>query len=100
MTGEYRTDPHGDHVHDMDTEGTWASMPDAPRDGRVVEGRYDNGEIVRIRWAEDRVCVLSTEAPGAGQFGPGWEDEANGLYVDDPESWRPLAEVADPTVGA
>lgn len=69
--------------------GTWLNMADAPTDGTVIEGYYGPNEIVRVRFAEDRVCMLAGIAPGAGQFGEGWEDEANGLYANDPLAWRP-----------
>lgn len=71
----------------------WMSMHNAPRDGRWILGLYDDGKMV-IRWADRRRCVLATVAPGAGEFGPGWEDQENGLPVDPPHAWSdcPAAE--------
>lgn len=66
----------------------WHSMADAPRDGTVIDGYYGADEIVRIRWSAERVCMPASTAPGAGGFGPGWEDDANHLYMDDPTGWR------------
>lgn len=68
----------------------WLSMDTAPRDGTVILGWYGPDEQQRIRWAEERHCVLSSTAPGAGLFGPGWEDEVEGLNVEDPLSWKPV----------
>lgn len=62
-------------------------METAPRDGSVIIGLYDGVET-RVRWAEERRCMLSVVASGAGTFGPGWEDVTDLLVVDDPSRWR------------
>jgi hypothetical protein len=68
----------------------WQSMDTAPTDGTPILVLF-GGEEVEVRWAEDRVCMLAATAPGAGSFGPGWEDTANGLYTDEePSGWRPV----------
>lgn len=68
----------------------WLPMDEAPTDGSPIIGNFEHGEEVEIRWAEERRCMLASVAPGAGLFGPGWEDTYNGLYMDDPQSWRPV----------
>jgi hypothetical protein len=67
----------------------WRPMDTAPRDGTEIRGYFDPDEIVPIRWSEQRRCMLGDVAPGAGVYPPGWEDVANGLPVDDPQSWKP-----------
>jgi hypothetical protein len=67
----------------------WQPMEPAPTDGTPILGLFD-GQEVEMRWSEDRVCILAGTAAGAGTFGPGWEDTTNGLYVDEPECWRPV----------
>ena len=66
----------------------WEPLATAPKDGRTIIGLYDDGEC-EIRWADLRRCVLATVAPGAGEYGPGWEDLENCLPVDAPSAWRP-----------
>ena len=63
-------------------------MDDAPRNGTVIIGKYDEGGMA-IRWAETRRCMLAGVGGGNGYFGEGWEDEYNGLIVDDPTGWLP-----------
>lgn len=66
----------------------WRPMDEAPHDGTEILGWYGPDEIVRIRWAEERRCMLASVAPGAGLFGPGWECVAESLIVEDPLKWR------------
>jgi hypothetical protein len=65
----------------------------APQDGTPIIGVYgtDPREECELRWAEERHCVLASVAPGAGLFGPGWEDTLNGLAAEDPLWWRPVS---------
>jgi hypothetical protein len=64
----------------------WLSMDDAPKDGTVIVGKYGN-DVDWIRWAETRRCMLAGIGGGNGYFSEGWEDDENGLIVDDPEAW-------------
>lgn len=59
----------------------------APKDGTLIFGLYDDGEIL-IRWSERRQCMLAGVGGGNGYFGAGWEDDENHLIVDEPEKWR------------
>lgn len=81
----------------MSAAPAWQPMDTAPTDGTPILGYYGADEVVAIRWAESRECMLASVAPGAGLFGPGWEDVANGLYVDDPVSWAPITDENDTT---
>ena len=65
----------------------WLPMDKAPTDGTVIEGFY-GPDVVRIRWAEERHCMLYGVAPGTGILGEGWEQVDEGLYIDDPLGWR------------
>lgn len=68
--------------------GGWKGLSGAPQDGTLIEGLYDEGPCL-IRWAEARRCMLAGIGGGNGYFGPGWEDDYNGLIVDLPMAWRP-----------
>ena len=65
----------------------WQPLEAAPRDGSVIEGLYGE-ETCLIRWAETRRCMLAGIGGGNGYFGPGWEDDYNGLIADEPDAWR------------
>lgn len=71
------------------SERTWRPIDLDAKSRHWILGLYDDCEL-EIRWADNRQCMLSTVAPGAGQLGPGWEDRENHLPVDPPISWRPL----------
>ncbi|WP_027934557.1 hypothetical protein [Amycolatopsis thermoflava] len=77
-------------ANDLKPTSGWRAMHSAPRDGTELIGRYGDQEI-RIRWSEQRVCMLAPVAAGAGQLGEGWEDVCNQLYIDAPEAWKPVA---------
>ena len=64
---------------------TWHPMDTAPEDGTTVLGRYDEDEI-EVRWATRR-----TRWSG-DHLGPGWVAVVDGLYIDEPQCWRPLAD--------
>lgn len=67
----------------------WLPMETAPHDGSTIVGLYENGDEVELSWAsEGRTCMLASVAPGAGTFGPGWEDIENRLVADTPIAWR------------
>jgi hypothetical protein len=66
----------------------WLPMSDAPKDGTLIWGLYDDGPCL-IRWAEQRRCILAGIGGGNGYYGAGWEDDENGLIVDPPTAWRP-----------
>lgn len=78
-----------DDTDDTLTDTDWLPMDEAPQDGTEILGWYGPDEIVRIRWAEERRCMLASVAPGAGLFGPGWECVAESLIVEDPLKWQP-----------
>lgn len=68
------------------------NIDDAPRDGTVIDGLYGT-DWIPIRWAESRRCMLAGIGGGNGYFGPGWEDEFNGLIVDEPSAWREITQI-------
>lgn len=82
--------------HPSDAWGGWKTIWSAPKTGEIIEGLYDDGPCL-IRWAESRRCMLAGVGGGNGYFGPGWEDDYNGLIVDPPSAWRE-AEWADPHI--
>lgn len=72
------------------TRQYWFPMKDAPRDGTVIIGLYDDGEAL-ITWSKCPVCMLGTPH---GTFPPGWATAGNdtdrNLPMDEPKAWRPL----------
>lgn len=65
-------------------------MSEAPKDGTLIWGLYDENEECLIRWnSEQRKCMLAGIGGGNGYFGAGWEDDLNHLIVDVPLKWRP-----------
>lgn len=83
------------HKHDVwqaQQPGLWRQMASAPTNGTEIIGLvYD--EPIRMRWAEERKCMLAGLAPGAGLFGAGWEDTLDHLVIFEeagPVAWLPL----------
>ena len=69
------------------TSSGWYAMESAPRDGRTILG-WIQDEPQKMRWAEQRQCMLAGIGGGNGYFGPGWEDTENNLVIqDDPILW-------------
>lgn len=66
------------------------SISDAPRDGTVIVGLYDNGDECLTWWSKNRVCMLG---PRAGECGEGWathhSETDHNLPMDAPPCWRP-----------
>lgn len=70
----------------------WMNADEAPRDGSWFIG-FSNGDEVKMRWAEQRKCMLGGIGGGNGYLGEGWECDADGgLICDPPEKWRELEE--------
>lgn len=65
-------------------------IENCPRDGTWFIGLV-NGYEIKIRWAEQRRCMLAGIGGGNGYFGEGWEcDVDGGLICDAPYKWKEL----------
>lgn len=68
----------------------WKPIEDAPKDGTLIVGLYEDGEEDLIQWRDSRQCILASVAHGAGQRGPGWASAlCDFLPVDPPTAWKP-----------
>lgn len=69
-------------------------METAPHDGTPIWGMIE-GEMVLIRWAETRQCMLAGIGGGNGYFDAGWEDVENHLVCGEPTGWLPDGKCPD-----